>query len=474
MLWKTDPTFYPSPKLAMQAPAEKLAYVAALNANGGDRPDALVVVDVDHGSDKYGQIVGRVDMPNVGDELHHFGWNACSSALCPYAPHPHVERRYLIVPGLRSSRIHVIDTKENPKQPKIIKVIEPKDVERTGYSRPHTVHCGPDGIYLSALGSPGGDGPGGIFALDHDNFEPLGRWEVDRGPQYFGYDFAWHLGYDIAVTSEWGTPNMVENGVNPELLLGGKYGHSLHIWDLRKRRHIQSLDLGAEQQMVLELRAAHDPTKAYGFVGVVTSLKDLSSSIWLWHRPKGASNGGSNGNSNGKFEIKKVIEIPAEPADPSQLPPLLQGFKAVPPLLTDINLSVDDRFLYASCWGTGEMRQYDVSDPFNPKLIGSVHIGGIVRRASHPARPGEPLNGGPQMVEVSRDGRRVYFTNSLYAAWDKQFYPEGIRGWMVKLDVAQDGGIQLDQKLFTEFGDLRPHQVKLQGGDASSDFYCYP
>ncbi|HLB91453.1 MAG TPA: selenium-binding family protein [Terriglobales bacterium] len=470
MLWKTDPTFYASPKLAMQAPVEKLAYVATLNANGGNQPDALVVVDVDRESKKYGQIVGRVEMPNVGDELHHFGWNACSSALCPYAPHPHVERRYLIVPGLRSSRIHIIDTKDNPKEPKIIKVIEPKDLEnRTGYSRPHTIHCGPDGIYVSALGSPSGDGPGGIFALDHDNFEPLGRWEVDRGPQYFGYDFAWHLGYDIAVTSEWGTPNMVENGVNPELLLGGKYGHSLHIWDLRKRRHLQSLDLGAEQQMVLELRAAHDPTKDYGFVGVVTSLKDLSSSIWLWHRPKG-----SNGGSNGKFEIKKVIEIPAEPADPGQLPPLLQGFKAVPPLLTDINLSVDDRFLYASCWGTGEMRQYDVSDPFNPKLIGSVHVGGIVRRASHPARPGEPLNGGPQMVEVSRDGRRVYFTNSLYAAWDKQFYPDGIRGWMVKLDVAQDGGIQLDPKLFAEFGDLRPHQVKLQGGDASSDFYCYP
>jgi methanethiol oxidase len=77
---------------------------------------------------------------------------------------------------------------------------------------------------------------------------------------------------------------MVENGVNPELLLGGKYGHNLHIWDLRKRRHLQSLDLGAEQQMVLELRAAHDPTKAYGFAGAVTSLKDLSSSIWLWHR----------------------------------------------------------------------------------------------------------------------------------------------------------------------------------------------
>ncbi|MGO9540722.1 MAG: selenium-binding protein SBP56-related protein, partial [Terriglobales bacterium] len=60
MLWKTDPTFYPSPKLAMQAPAEKMAYVAALNANGGSHPDALVVVDVDRESHTYGQIVGRV------------------------------------------------------------------------------------------------------------------------------------------------------------------------------------------------------------------------------------------------------------------------------------------------------------------------------------------------------------------------------------------------------------------------------
>jgi selenium-binding protein 1 len=303
-------------------------------------------------------------------------------------------------------------------------------------------------------------------SLDHYTFEPLGRWEVERGPQYFGYDFAWHLGYDTAVTSEWGTPNMVENGVNPELLLAGKYGHSLHFWDLRRRRHLQAIDLGAEQQMVLELRPAHDPTKAYGFVGVVTSLKDLSSSIWLWHRP--------NGSSNAKWDVKKVIEIPAEPADPDQLPPLLKGFKAVPPLLTDINLSVDDRFLYASCWGTGEMRQYDVSDPFNPKLTGSVHIGGIVRHAPHPAKPGEPLNGGPQMVELSRDGRRVYFTNSLYAAWDEQFYPEGIRGWMVQLDVNPSGGIAMNRDLLVNFGDLRGHQVRLEGGDASSDFYCYP
>jgi selenium-binding protein 1 len=266
------------------------------------------------------------------------------------------------------------------------------------------------------------------------------------------------------ITSEWGTPNMVENGVNPELLLAGKYGHALHVWDLQKRRHQQVLDLGAEQQMVLELRPAHDPRKAYGFVGVVVSLKDLSSSVWVWHQDKGASAG---------WSVKKVIEIPAEPAEPDDLPPLLKGFKAVPPLVTDINLSLDDRFLYVSCWGTGDIRQYDVSDPFNPKLTSSTRLGGIAKRSSHPSRPGQALNGGPQMVEISRDGRRVYFTNSLYASWDAQFYPDGIRGWMAKLDIPADGGCRLDENFFLEFDGLRPHQVHLEGGDASSDSYCF-
>ena len=460
-LFTPDPTFYPSARLAMEAPAERLAYLVTLNPELKGDPDALCVVDVDPGSPTYSKVVGRVEMPNAGDELHHFGWNACSSALCPYAPHPHVERRYLLVPGLRSSRLHIIDTKTDPRQPRIVKVIEPGTVaQRAGYSRLHTVHCAPDGIYVGALGNPEGDGPGGVLVLDHDNFEPLGRWEVDRGPQVLAYDFAWHLGYDTMITSEWGTPRMVEGGLNPELLMQGKYGHSLHVWDLRKRRHLQQLDLGAEQQMVLELRPAHDPTKAYGFVGVVVSLKDLSSSIWLWSR---------DGDTWG---VRKVIEVPAEPADPAQLPPALKPFSAVPALVTDIELSLDDKFLYVSCWGTGELRQSDVSDPVNPRLAGSVRLGGIVKRSPH-AKAGE-LNGGPQMVEVSRDGRRVYLTNSLYASWDAQFYPDGIRGWMTKIDASPEGGIAVDPSFFVGFEGERPHQVRLEGGDASSDSYCYP
>jgi selenium-binding protein 1 len=85
-----------------------------------------------------------------------------------------------------------------------------------------------------------------------------------------------------------------------------------------------------------------------------------------------------------------VIEIPAEPADPDSLPPLLKGFKAVPPLVSDINLSLDDRFLYVSCWGTGEFIQYDVSHPANPKKTGSIHVGGIVRVAFTATTLGPP------------------------------------------------------------------------------------
>jgi methanethiol oxidase len=458
-----DPTFYPSARLAMDAPREQLAYVVTLNTEAAGHPDALCVLDVEVGSPTYSQVVGRVDMPNPGDELHHFGWNACSSCLCHSAEHAaHMERRYLLVPGLRSSRIHILDTKADPRHPQLVKVIPPEDVaSHAGYSRPHTIHCGPEAIYISALGAPDGEGPGGIFTLDHDDFSVRSAWETARGSQYFAYDFWWHLGHDILLSSEWGTPNMIEAGVNPDLLLAGKYGHALHVWDLRNGHHLQEIDLGAEQQMVLELRPSHEPTQTYGFVNVVLSLNDLSSSIWVWHH-----------TSDGTWQAQKVIEIPAEPAAVDALPPALKPFGAVPPLVTDIDLSLDDRYLYVSCWGTGEFRQYDVSDPFHPQLTGAVRLGGIVAHAPHPASGA--LNGGPQMVEISRDGRRVYVSNSLYASWDAQFYPEGIRGWVAKLDAGPAGGLELDSAFFAAFEGERPHQIRLQGGDASSDSYCFP
>jgi selenium-binding protein 1 len=464
----TDPTFYPNPAAAIAAPPEELAYVAAFDPEGRAK-DAMAVVDVADSSPTFGQVVGWSELPTAGNELHHFGWNACSSALCHHGNghdhHAPLERRYLIVPGIRSSRIHVLDTKPDPRAPKVVRVIEAEELAtKAGYSRPHTVHCGPGGIFLSALGNgEDGGGPGGVALLDHDTFDVVGPWELDRGDVHFAYDVWWHLHHDTAITSEWATPDMVEAGLNPEDLLGRRFGHHLNFWSLSERRLVQRVDVGDQHQMLLEVRPAHDPSKDWGFVGAVISVEDLSASVWRWHR------------EGDRWAVDKVITIPAEPADPATLPPALQPFGAVPPLISDIDLSVDDRWLYVSCWGTGELKQYDVSDPAHPRETGSVRLGGVVRRNAHPAAPDQPLRGGPQMIEVSRDGRRVYATNSLYASWDEIFYPEGVGAWMAKVDADPEGGMALDPRFFPngdDFRGLRVHQTRLQGGDASSDSYC--
>jgi selenium-binding protein 1 len=460
---RPDPTFHPSPRLAMEAEPEHLAYTALLSPDRS-RPDALAVVDVDPQSPAYGTVRKRVELPNRGDELHHFGWNACSSALSPLSGHAFLQRRYLIVPGMRSSRIHIFDTQPDPADPRLIKTIEPDEIQRkTGYSRPHTVHCGPEGIYISTLGGAGPDGtqgPPGIFIMDCQTFEVLGRWEIDRGPQQLHYDFWWNLPRDYMVSSEWALPPQFENGIVAEDLLANKYGHRLHFWDLRDRRHVQTIDLGANHQMALEVRPAHDPTREYGFVGVVVDTSNLEASIWTWWR------------ENGTFHAAKTATVPPEPADADKLPPLLKGFGAVPPLISDIDLSMDDRFLYVACWGTGELRRYDVTDPMHPVLAGSVRIGGIAAHAAHPN--GKPFTGGPQMTEISRDGKRVFFTNSLYSTWDKQFYPDGVRGVQV-MCKAGNGGLELDPDFYVDFGaEYGAHQVRLQGGDCSTDSFCYP
>jgi methanethiol oxidase len=465
---QVDPTFYRSPGEAVAAPPERLAYVAAYDP-AGQAKDAMAVIDCDPSSTTHGRVVGWSELPTAGNELHHFGWNACSSALCHqgHGDHGPLERRYLIVPGIRSSRTYVLDTKPDPRNPKVVRAIEPEELAATaGYSRPHTVHCGPGGIFMSTLGGANGnDGPGGVALLDHDTFDVVGAWELDRGDQYFGYDVWWHLNYDTVVTSEWATPSMFEQGLNPEDLLGRKFGHHLNFWSMSDRKLTQRIDLGDQHQMVLELRPAHDPAKAWGFVGVVISVEDLSGSIFLWQQ------------DGDRWTARKVVTIPAEPADPELLPPALKPFGAVPPLISDIDLSVDDRWLYVSCWGTGELKQYDVSDLDNPRETGSVRLGGVVGRRPHPAAPDRPLGGGPQMVEVSRDGRRVYVTNSLYARWDDIFYPDGVGAWMAKLDAdVAAGGLTADPGFFPngdDFGGLRVHQTRLQGGDASSDSYCF-
>ena len=166
-------SFYASPQEARHARPEEFLYLACLHEGTGvDKPDFLAVVDAEDG-----RIVHETPMPNVGDELHHFGWNRCSSAC--HGP----DRSHLIVPGFRSSRIHIVNVADDPRRPRIEKVIEREElVEKTGYTRPHTVHCMPgDNIVISMLGDADGNGAGGFAVLDARTFEVKGRWE-NGGP----------------------------------------------------------------------------------------------------------------------------------------------------------------------------------------------------------------------------------------------------------------------------------------------------
>ena len=439
---------YASPDEARRQPPEQVVYVACLyEGTGIEQPDFIAVVDVDKQSGSYGEIVHRTPMPNVGDELHHFGWNACSSAC-----HSSLARDRLIVPGFRSSRIHILDVSD-PRAPRIDKVIEPEEIkEKTGYSGPHTVHCMPgDIVTISMLGDADGNSPGGFAVLDARDFSVAGRWEHEKN-QDLMYDFWYQPRANTLMSSEWAAPNTFKDGFDPADVAAGKYGQRLHFWDLERRKKTQTIDLGSDGLIPLEIRWRHDPDSLQGFVGAA-----LSSNIIRFQK------------QNGSWEAAKAIDVSNE--ELAGWP--LEG--GVPGLITDLVLSMDDRDLFFSNWLHGDLRHYDVSDPASPQLKSQVWLGGLLGRdGGHPKADG-PLNGAPQMLQVSLDGERVYLTNSLYSTWDNQFYPD-IRGWMTKLDRQADGSYALDEDFFVDFtqldtGPARPHEAHLPGGDCTTEIF---
>jgi methanethiol oxidase len=439
-------SLYASPQEAARAPAEQFLYLTCLHRGTGvDRPDFMAVVDADPESGSYGRIVHETQMPYVGDELHHFGWNRCSSAC--HGP----DRSHLIVPGFRSSRIYVLDVATEPRRPKIEKIIEPEElIERTGYTRPHTVHCMPgDNVVLSMLGDRNGEGVGGFAVLDARTFQVKGRWEDGGARPSLNYDFWYQPRQNVLVSSEFGQPNAFEPGFEIDDVAAGRYGRHLHFWDLAKRRVVQSLDLGENGLLPLEVRWLHDPDAEQGFAGAA-----LASNIFRFHR------------TNGAFSAEPVIEVENEEIEGWPLP------GGVPGLVTDLVLSMDDNVLYLSNWLHGDLRQYDVTDPANPRLMGRLWLGGLLGK---PCDAGRDLGGGPQMIQLSLDGRRLYVTNSLYSTWDNQFYPE-LRSWLLKVDCDPAGGMAVDRDFFVDLhtrrdGPARAHEVRLQGGDCTTEIF---
>ena len=289
MTVRPDPTFHATAKLAMQAPRERYAYTLMLSPDFS-QPDGLAVIDVDPASGRYGQIVHTVVMPNKGDEFHHFGWNACSSALSPLTGHAFLERRFLIIPGIRSSRIYIVDTKPDPTQARIHKIIEPEEIfGKTGYSRPHTIHCGPEGIYVSTLGGGGADGtdgPPGIFILDCETFEYSGatRWTAAfrtsttisggtcRATTWFRANGACRRSSRTVSCRRICSRTNTATGFTSGICAGAATSRQL---------------ISAPTTRWRWRYGRHDPVKEYGFLGVVVDTTNLEGSIWTWWREGG-------------------------------------------------------------------------------------------------------------------------------------------------------------------------------------------
>jgi selenium-binding protein 1 len=254
------------------------------------------------------------------------------------------------------------------------------------------------------------------------------------------------------VSSEWAAPKTYGAGFDPKQVAVGNYGQRLHFWDWKERRIIQTIDLGENGRIPLEVRFLHDPDSPHGFIGAA-----LSSTVWHWYR------------ADGKWKADQVIAVPTENVPGVPFP--------VPGLITDSVVSMDDRYLYFSNWLQGDVRQYDIRDPFRPVLAGQIWIGGMAGKA--PPVAGKKIRGGPQMLQLSLDGKRLYVTTSLLSTWDDQFYPDlkksGSQLVQIDCDV-EKGGMKVNDKFLVDFGGepggpSRAHEMRYPGGDCTSDIF---
>nr|KYP57004.1 Putative selenium-binding protein [Cajanus cajan] len=453
---------YASPLEAMSGPRESLIYVTAVYAGTGiEKPDYLATVDVDPNSPTYSKVIHRLPVPYLGDELHHTGWNSCSSCHGD----PSAERRFLIVPALVSGRVYVVDVKTNPRAPSLHKVVEPADIEqKTGLAYPHTSHCLASGdIMISCLGDKDGSAAGNGFLLLDSEFNVKGRWEKPGHSPLFGYDFWYQPRHNTMISTSWGAPSAFTKGFNLQHVSDGLYGRHLHVYSWPGGELRQTLDLGDSGLLPLEANT--------GFVGSA-----LTSNMIRFFKTQDGSWGHEVSISVKPLKVQNWI-----------LPEM-------PGLITDFLISLDDRFLYFVNWLHGDIRQYNIEDLKNPKLTGQVWVGGLLQKGSPivaitddgetwqpevPEIQGKKLRGGPQMIQLSLDGKRLYATNSLFSTWDKQFYPDLVQkgSHILQIDVdTEKGGLKINPNFFVDFG-AEPdgpslaHEMRYPGGDCTSDIW---
>ncbi|NXC22594.1 SBP1 oxidase, partial [Corythaeola cristata] len=448
----------------LKGPREEIIYVPCIYRNTGrKKPDFLATVDVNPKSPHYCQVIHRLPMPNVGDELHHSGWNACSSCFGDATK----KRNRLILPSLISSRIYVVDVGTDLRAPRLFKVVNPEDVFwKCDLGYPHTSHClGSGEIMISTLGDPAGNGKGGFILLDGETFEIKGTWEKGDKTPPMGYDFWYQPRHNVLISTEWGIPKCLGYGFDPNDLKKGRYGRRLNVWDWTTHTYVQAIDVG-EDAAPLEIRFLHNPDAAEGYVGCT-----ISSAIHRFYKtqvraPQGQWKWGAAPwltEPHGSAQ-HPASRVPRRPPSPTLVPAdacthllVAAGSWSHPDVFPPSPGARWDQPLPAAL-------ATQTSGLLQVFLGGSITKGGPVTVCRDEELQGQPdpffikgkrVPGGPQMIQLSLDGKRLYVTTSLYSAWDRQFYPDLIRDGsvMLQLDVdTERGGLTVNESFLVDFG----------------------
>jgi selenium-binding protein 1 len=345
-----------SPYLPKITGQEDWVYVWTLGIDGvGDGSDKLVTIGARPGHPDYGKVVSSV---SVGGrhEAHHGDFND--------------DRRYFWASGLDDSLIWVFDVAANPREPKLVRTIDTFVTDTGGVAGPHTFFALPGRMLVTGLSNAKDrGGKTGIAEYNNEGRHVQTVW-MPAGAEY-GYDARVQPRLNRMLTSSFtGADNyMTPLGkviADPEAMK--RFGNTMVVWDFHARKPIQTLQVPGAP---LEIRWALQPRHNYAFTTTA-----LTSKIWLVEQ-----------QDDGTFAARAVADI----GDPSKTP-----------LPVDISLSADDRFLFVDTFMDGTCRVYDVSDPHAPRLV-------------HTQRIGSQVN----MVSQTWDGKRVYFTSSLLANWDK-------------------------------------------------------
>lgn len=399
-----------SPYMAKIVGQEDFIYVWTLGVVGvGDEQDKLVTVSVNPNVDSYGKVINSVSVGGR-NEAHHSGFTD--------------DRRYLWASGLDTSKIFIFDVHTDPAKPKLHKTIEDFVSKSGGVVGPHTSYALPGRMMITGL-SNNKDHGGQTGLVEYTNAGDyitthwMPRDGALNGAEKSG-KFAGGYGYDlrafprrnVMVTSSFtGWNNYMMNlgtvMASPEAM--AQFGNTVVIWDLHSRTPKKVLDVPGAP---LEIRCAWGAKHDYCFTTTA-----LTSEIWLIFE-----------DENLEWQSEKVADI----GDASKIP-----------LPVDISISADDNLLWVNTWNDGLARLFDISDPHHPKQLSADKIG-------------EQVN----MVSQSWDGRRVYFTSSLLANWDKT---ESTGADLQYFKIYDFDGKKLSHKLTIDFLAEKlgyPHQMR--------------